>query len=92
MSELYTKTLTEVAELLQSGEVKAAEAVKSCLDRIDATEPQVKALITVMGDKAMEEALEDSMDDILVRLAEERLSDSQAKYLEHDDFWETMGI
>jgi len=53
MSELYMKTLTEMAELLQSKEVTVAEAVKDCLDRIEATEPEVKALITVTGDEAM---------------------------------------
>ena len=56
MSELHTKTLSEIAALLQSGDVKVVEVVKHCLDRIEATEPQVKALITVMGDKALKEA------------------------------------
>ncbi|MCJ2162982.1 MULTISPECIES: Asp-tRNA(Asn)/Glu-tRNA(Gln) amidotransferase subunit GatA [unclassified Pseudodesulfovibrio] len=61
MSELYTKTLTEIAALLRSGEVTAVQAVKSCLDRIDATEPRVRALITVMTEEAMKEA--EAMDD-----------------------------
>lgn len=56
MSELFTKTLTEVAAQLQSGEVKAVDAVKSCLGRIDATEPKVKALITTLTDEAVKEA------------------------------------
>ncbi|MBI9078636.1 MAG: Asp-tRNA(Asn)/Glu-tRNA(Gln) amidotransferase subunit GatA [Pseudodesulfovibrio sp.] len=56
MSELYTKTLTEMAGLLQSREVTVAEAVKDCLDRIEATEPTVKALITVMSDEALKQA------------------------------------
>ncbi|WFS63618.1 Asp-tRNA(Asn)/Glu-tRNA(Gln) amidotransferase subunit GatA [Pseudodesulfovibrio thermohalotolerans] len=56
MSELYMKTLSEIAALLQSGEVKVVEVVKHCLDRIEATEPKVKALITVMGEEAMKEA------------------------------------
>ncbi|WP_272700532.1 Asp-tRNA(Asn)/Glu-tRNA(Gln) amidotransferase subunit GatA [Desulfovibrio sp. Fe33] len=56
MSELYTKTLSEIAALLQSGEIKVVEVVKHCLDRIEATEPKVKALITVMGEEAMKEA------------------------------------
>ena len=56
MSDLYMKTLSEMAGLLQSGDVTVVEAVKDCLDRIAATEPQVKALITVMGDRAMKEA------------------------------------
>jgi aspartyl-tRNA(Asn)/glutamyl-tRNA(Gln) amidotransferase subunit A len=56
MSELHTKTLSEIAALLQSGDVKVAEVVKGCLDRIESTEPRVKALITVMGDEALKEA------------------------------------
>ena len=56
MSELYTKTLAEVAGLLKTGQVTAVEAVRCCLDRIEATEPKVKALITVMADEAMKEA------------------------------------
>ncbi|BCS90185.1 Asp-tRNA(Asn)/Glu-tRNA(Gln) amidotransferase subunit GatA [Pseudodesulfovibrio sediminis] len=56
MSELYTKTLTEIAEQLQSGAVTSAEAVKNCLGRIETTEPQVKALITVLGEDALKQA------------------------------------
>lgn len=56
MSELYTKTLTDVAKAIQSGEVKVAEAVQSCLDRIEETEPEIKALLTVTGEEAMEQA------------------------------------
>lgn len=56
MSELYTKTLSEVAAQLQAGEVKAVEAVQACLDRIEATEPRIKALITVIGDEAIKRA------------------------------------
>jgi len=60
MSDLYMKTLSEIAALIQSGEVKVADAVKDCLDRIEATEPEVKALISVVGDEAMKQA--DAMD------------------------------
>ncbi|NDV18008.1 Asp-tRNA(Asn)/Glu-tRNA(Gln) amidotransferase subunit GatA [Pseudodesulfovibrio sp. JC047] len=56
MSDLYKKTLSEVAAQLQSGELKAVEAVRNCLDRIEATEPRVKALITVTGDTALAQA------------------------------------
>ncbi|WP_419787419.1 Asp-tRNA(Asn)/Glu-tRNA(Gln) amidotransferase subunit GatA [Pseudodesulfovibrio sp.] len=56
MSELYEKTLAEMAGLLQSGEVKAVDAVRSCLDRIEATEPKIKALITVTGEDALKQA------------------------------------
>jgi len=56
MSELYAKTLAELAGLLQGGEVKAVDAVRACLDRIEATEPKIKALITVMGEDALKQA------------------------------------
>lgn len=56
MSSLYTKTLSEVAELLQKGELKAVDAVRACLERIEVTEPKVKALLTVLADEAMEQA------------------------------------
>ncbi|MBG0790398.1 MAG: Asp-tRNA(Asn)/Glu-tRNA(Gln) amidotransferase subunit GatA [Desulfovibrionaceae bacterium] len=56
MSELYTNTLSEVAAKLRSGEVKAVEAVRACLDRIEATEPKVRALITVTGEEALKRA------------------------------------
>ena len=58
MSELYMKTLTEMAGMLQSGDVTVVQAVADCLGRIEATEPEVKALITVMSDKAMAQAKE----------------------------------
>jgi len=56
MSELYMKSLTEMAGLLQSKEVTVAEVVKDSLDRVEATEPSVQALITVMTDEAMAQA------------------------------------
>ncbi|WP_207264351.1 Asp-tRNA(Asn)/Glu-tRNA(Gln) amidotransferase subunit GatA [Desulfovibrio sp. Huiquan2017] len=56
MSELHTKTLSEIAALLQGKDVTVVEVVKHCLDRIEATEPKVKALITVMGDEALQRA------------------------------------
>ncbi|WP_285905507.1 Asp-tRNA(Asn)/Glu-tRNA(Gln) amidotransferase subunit GatA [Pseudodesulfovibrio pelocollis] len=56
MSALHTKTLTELAGLLQSREVTAVQAVGACLDRIEATEPAVRALITVMAGEAMARA------------------------------------
>ncbi len=56
MSDLYMKTLTDIAQALQAGDVKVVDAVQSCLDRIEATEPEVKALLTVMGEEALEQA------------------------------------
>ena len=56
MSDLSTNTLTEMAGLLQAGDVTVSQAVRDCLDRIEATEPKVRALITVMGEDAMRQA------------------------------------
>ena len=56
MSELFEKKLGEIAGLLQSGEVKAVDAVTSCIERIEATEPRVQALLTVMKDEALQQA------------------------------------
>ncbi|MBC16441.1 Glutamyl-tRNA(Gln) amidotransferase subunit A [Pseudodesulfovibrio profundus] len=56
MSELFEKSLGEIAGLLQSGEVKAVDAVTSCIERIEATEPRVQALLTVMKDEALQQA------------------------------------
>ncbi len=41
--------------------------------------------------KSMELALEDQMDDILVKVAEDRINESKAKYVSHDDFWDNSG-
>ncbi|UZP65873.1 Asp-tRNA(Asn)/Glu-tRNA(Gln) amidotransferase subunit GatA [Desulfovibrio mangrovi] len=53
MSNLYTKSLSEVRSLLLSREVSAEEAVTSCLDRIDATEPKIQALLSVQREEAI---------------------------------------
>ncbi|MDM8534700.1 type II toxin-antitoxin system Phd/YefM family antitoxin [Clostridiaceae bacterium HSG29] len=42
--------------------------------------------------KSMELALEDQMDEILVKIAEKRLSDSESKYKSHEEFWSDMDI
>lgn len=58
MSDLHTKTLTETAAMLQAGDITAEQAVQACLDRIEATEPAVKALISIQADKALDRARE----------------------------------
>lgn len=58
MSELHTKTLTETAAMLQAGEMTAEQAVKACLERIEETEPKIKALISVQGEQALARARE----------------------------------
>lgn len=42
--------------------------------------------------KSMEIALEGQLDEILVKVAEERINDSKAKYISHDEFWDSLGI
>lgn len=42
--------------------------------------------------KEMERALEHQMDEILVRVAEERVAESQAEYVAHKEFWEELGV
>lgn len=56
MSHLWQHTLTEMRDRLASGDVRPVEAVQSCLERMEATEGRVHALITVMADQAMDEA------------------------------------
>lgn len=40
--------------------------------------------------KDMENALEDRTDEILVKVAEDRVVASQAKYAAHDEFWDSF--
>ncbi len=56
MSDLYTKSLTEISGLLQRKEVSCAETVSACLGRIAATEPKINACISVRGEDALAEA------------------------------------
>ena len=45
MSDLFQLSLCEVRDLLRKGEVSAEAVTRSCIERIDATEPSVKALL-----------------------------------------------
>lgn len=56
MSEQHTQTLTQVRGTLARGEVRAEDAVRAVLERIDAVEPKVHAFITVTGETALEQA------------------------------------
>lgn len=56
MTELYSKTLTEIRDKLASGEVAPSELLEACLARIEDTEPQIKACITICSDEARETA------------------------------------
>lgn len=56
MSELHQKTLTELRTLLAAGEITAEQTVADCLARVEATEPQVGAMLQVRADDALAEA------------------------------------
>ncbi|WP_027180517.1 Asp-tRNA(Asn)/Glu-tRNA(Gln) amidotransferase subunit GatA [Maridesulfovibrio bastinii] len=58
MSRLYEKSLTEISELIASGEITVTDAVKSCLERIDSTEPAIEALLAQNRDEALKQAAE----------------------------------
>jgi len=56
MSDIHCMTLTEIASKLQAREVSVEYVVQSCLDRIQSTEPKVKALLSVQAEVALEQA------------------------------------
>jgi len=56
MTELHKLTLTEAARLLQNREISAAEMVGASLARLEATEPTIRACLTVAADLALDEA------------------------------------
>ncbi|MBI9111605.1 Asp-tRNA(Asn)/Glu-tRNA(Gln) amidotransferase subunit GatA [Maridesulfovibrio ferrireducens] len=58
MSSLIEKSLTEIHSLLIAGEVTAVDAVKACLQQIEKTEPQIKALLAKNGEEALKQAEE----------------------------------
>jgi len=53
---LWQHSLTEIRDLLAKGEVRPVEAAQSCLERMEATEGKVNAMITVMADQALDQA------------------------------------
>lgn len=53
---LTSLSLTGLKDLLQKKEVKAEEVVQAYLERIEEIEPQIRSFITVLGDRALEDA------------------------------------
>ena len=49
-------TISEAYKLLKDKQISSVELTKSCLDRIEKLEPQVKAIVTVTDDLAIEQA------------------------------------
>ncbi|MDR2833184.1 MAG: Asp-tRNA(Asn)/Glu-tRNA(Gln) amidotransferase subunit GatA [Streptococcaceae bacterium] len=56
MSELYQKSLSELHSLLVNKEVSSKEIIQSTLDRIEATEKDVDAFLTITGEQALAQA------------------------------------
>jgi len=54
--ELFDLTIQELHEKLKKKEVSAVEAARDCLQRIEATDGQVNAFITVTADEALKSA------------------------------------
>ncbi|MBR3881229.1 MAG: Asp-tRNA(Asn)/Glu-tRNA(Gln) amidotransferase subunit GatA [Mailhella sp.] len=54
--ELFELSLCEVRDLLRKGEVSAEAVTRSCLNRINATEPSVKALLGRRDEAALKQA------------------------------------
>src|SRR3954447_9410476 len=56
MAELIWRDATEQAEAIASGEVSAIELVSAYLARIDELDDEVRAYVTVDGDRALDAA------------------------------------
>jgi aspartyl-tRNA(Asn)/glutamyl-tRNA(Gln) amidotransferase subunit A len=55
--ELMQQSIKELAPLIRNKEISPVELVEACLQRIEETEPSINAFITVLADKAMEDAV-----------------------------------
>ncbi len=54
--EIFELSLCEVRDLIRNGSITAEDAVRSCLARIEATEPKIKALLSRRDAAALEQA------------------------------------
>lgn len=56
MTELHWKSATELASLIRSGELSAREVVGAHLDRVEATNGTLNAVVTLTAEQAMADA------------------------------------
>jgi aspartyl-tRNA(Asn)/glutamyl-tRNA(Gln) amidotransferase subunit A len=56
MVDLVSLSLTEVAQLIQTGEISSREVTRACLDRIERLEPRLHAFLDVAADWALSQA------------------------------------
>ncbi|BDF58289.1 aspartyl/glutamyl-tRNA amidotransferase subunit A [Christensenellaceae bacterium] len=54
--ELNALNIKQAADLLEKKEISSVELTKACIDRIEAVEPEIHALVTVCADEALETA------------------------------------
>ncbi|HEY2688973.1 MAG TPA: amidase [Streptosporangiaceae bacterium] len=53
MSELWRKSAVELAEMIRGREVSSREVVQAHLDRVDAVNPQLNAVVRLLPDQAL---------------------------------------
>ncbi len=88
MSELVWKTAVELAALIRRGEISAVEVLTAHLERIDAVNPELNAIVTYLPEMALE----------LARSADEKQARGDSLGLlhglpiAHKDLFETAGI
>jgi amidase len=63
VNDLLFRPATELAGLIQSGQVSASELVEACLERIDQLEPEINAFTHVAHESALQTAAEIGSDD-----------------------------
>ncbi len=54
--ELYRLTVHQARALLEKGEISTTELTRAVLDRIDAVDARVKAYLTIVADRALDQA------------------------------------
>jgi len=54
--ELYRLTVHQAYTLLEKGEISATELTRAVLDRIDAVDARVKAYLTIVAERVLEQA------------------------------------
>ncbi len=87
MSDYYKKSVTELAAMLQTGEVSSVELTRHFLQRINANDEKLNSFITVSEDEALSQA----------KMADEKLAADEATALTgvpiaHKDIFCTQGI
>lgn len=56
MDDLIYKSLSELIEAIRNKEISSEELVRACLDRIEAVNPKLNAVVQIRAEEALEEA------------------------------------